>query len=283
MGWPEYQKFADVVRVVNRRSNGYTGKMENNPTATRGKLFGLWSVLVTCLFLLLSTSRVEAATVSWDGGGGDGNWTTGANWSNDLIPGADDDVTVDANVTVNLTGAATVNSLSLGNEGGTSAAILHFGYDAVGIGALVIDEGDAVIHSGATMRHSGASGGSMVGRLSLEVGGNLTVNGTISGAARGYAGGAVLGAGFGPGGGLAGGSAGGGASFASTGGAGSGVNNSRNVFYDSAADPDELGSGGGGGNCGGSGVGGAGGGAVKVVVTGTIDIDGSVSVAGGNG
>ena len=36
-----------------------------------------------------------AAAVSWDGGGGDSLWTNPLNWSDDNIPGLDDDVTID--------------------------------------------------------------------------------------------------------------------------------------------------------------------------------------------
>lgn len=36
------------------------------------------------------------AAVSWDGGGGDLLWGNPLNWSGDQLPGADDDVTVDA-------------------------------------------------------------------------------------------------------------------------------------------------------------------------------------------
>src|SRR5215211_743884 len=41
---------------------------------------------VTSAWILASTS--DAAT--WDGGGGDGNWTTGANWAGDIAPIAGD-------------------------------------------------------------------------------------------------------------------------------------------------------------------------------------------------
>ncbi|MCA9120590.1 MAG: hypothetical protein KDB11_10425, partial [Planctomycetales bacterium] len=47
------------------------------------------------LFEQFEDRRVLAA-VSWDGGGGDLLWGNPLNWSGDQLPGADDDVTVDA-------------------------------------------------------------------------------------------------------------------------------------------------------------------------------------------
>ncbi len=41
--------------------------------------------------------RTLLAAVTWDGGGNDFNWTTAANWSDDTVPDADDNVTIDFN------------------------------------------------------------------------------------------------------------------------------------------------------------------------------------------
>lgn len=40
-------------------------------------------------------ARVVLAAVSWDGGGGNNLWSNPLNWSNDLLPGNADDVTID--------------------------------------------------------------------------------------------------------------------------------------------------------------------------------------------
>ncbi len=58
--------------------------------------------------MFLSPS-VYAASVSWDGGGDGAFWTDPANWSNDAIPGAADDVTIDANATIYFPGSAIKN------------------------------------------------------------------------------------------------------------------------------------------------------------------------------
>lgn len=52
----------------------------------------------------MSCSSLHAAVVTWDGGGGDTNWTTGANWDSGSVPSAND--------TVNITDGTTVTSLT---------------------------------------------------------------------------------------------------------------------------------------------------------------------------
>ncbi len=44
--------------------------------------------------LLLQILHLQAATVSWDGGGNDDSWHTPANWSADALPGPADDVVI---------------------------------------------------------------------------------------------------------------------------------------------------------------------------------------------
>src|SRR5687767_8464251 len=57
--------------------------------------------------------RLLLAGVSWDGGGGDGQWINPLNWSTDALPGPADDVTV-AGANVTLAGSAqAVNSFNV--------------------------------------------------------------------------------------------------------------------------------------------------------------------------
>jgi hypothetical protein len=44
------------------------------------------------LLLVLLSANVFGATKTWDGGGADANWTTAANWSDDVAPAAGDDL-----------------------------------------------------------------------------------------------------------------------------------------------------------------------------------------------
>jgi len=52
-------------------------------------------------------SRLLLSLVTWDGDAGDGLWNTAANWSTDVVPGANDDVTIDVagDVTITFSGA----------------------------------------------------------------------------------------------------------------------------------------------------------------------------------
>lgn len=60
--------------------------------ALKAMLFALISL---SLAALLQTQISHAATVTWDGGGADNNWSTDENWSGDSAPGSSDDVVFD--------------------------------------------------------------------------------------------------------------------------------------------------------------------------------------------
>src|SRR5262245_2995199 len=69
-------------------------------------------------FELLERRELLAA-ISWDGGGGDLLWSNPLNWINNQLPGAADDVTINAtgNVTVlHEDGATLVKSLTLSDS-----------------------------------------------------------------------------------------------------------------------------------------------------------------------
>ncbi len=72
----------------------------------------LWLAALTAA-LALGTAA-HAAVITWDGGGGNLNWLTAANWSGDVLPGPGDDVVIDAagSVTITLAGNASINSLT---------------------------------------------------------------------------------------------------------------------------------------------------------------------------
>ncbi len=70
------------------------------------QIFYLSLLFVACIAI---SPSVHAAAVSWDGGGDGAFWTDPENWSNDAVPGAADDVTVDSNVTVRFPGSAIRN------------------------------------------------------------------------------------------------------------------------------------------------------------------------------
>ena len=65
-----------------------------------------------CLFLL--GGNALAATITWDGGGGNNSWHDPANWSGDVVPGSADDVVISvANANVTITNTTEVSGLTL--------------------------------------------------------------------------------------------------------------------------------------------------------------------------
>lgn len=106
------------------------------------------------------------AAVYWDGGAGNGLWNTGTNWSNDAVPTAADDVTIDfaGNYTVTLTGAAaSVNSLTVGAPSGTQTLAVSTGLTIASASSFA-----------ANTVYNQATGGALSGA------GNVTFNGQLN-------------------------------------------------------------------------------------------------------
>jgi len=117
---------------------------------------------------LLEDRRVLAA-ISWDGGGGDLLWSNSLNWSNNQLPGADDDVTINAagNVTIAHTaGTTSIRSLTLSDSltvnGGTlsvsdgltvangnTLTVSGGGVSFEALGAAAIDGVSLIVNSGS--------------------------------------------------------------------------------------------------------------------------------------
>ncbi len=120
--------------------------------------------------------RMLLAAVFWDGGAADGLWNSPNNWSNNAVPTAADDVTIDlaGTYTVTLSGtAASVNSLNLGAASGTQTLAINVD--------LTLASASAVAANGVVqLNDQGSLGGA----------GNLTVNGSIV-----WTGGAMIGSG----------------------------------------------------------------------------------------
>jgi hypothetical protein len=67
--------------------------------------------LLTTLAWIMSAAFAGAATVTWDGGGGNLHWTNALNWSGNVLPGPGDDVVIGPGVeTVSFSGATTTVS-----------------------------------------------------------------------------------------------------------------------------------------------------------------------------
>lgn len=144
--------------------------------------------------------------------------------------------------------------------------------------------GTTTIASGITITAGGSytTNSNGVG-IYLKLAGNVTIPGTttITANGKGYAGGVYPASGSGPGGGTYTGGNGGGGGYGGAGGDGSGAG-TGGVANGSSSAPVDLGSGGGAGNS--SGRNGAnGGGAVKLLTTGTLTINGSITATGDSG
>ncbi len=235
-----------------------------------------------CLYGIIAfliPGKVSATTCTWVGGT-DSNWETIANWSgcDGSLPGDDDDVLINSNVTVNINSSTTVNSLTLGD--GTTTPTLNFNYNAIESGDLILDEGNLVINTNAQITHTSASGTTIVGTVSITLQtGSVTIDGKINVNTKGYAGGTCTTcAGIGPGAGGGGsiGNGGGGASYGGLGSKGNGT--SAGVRYGNLSTY-QLGSGGGGGYS--DVTGGTGGGAVKLTINNTLTVNGSIESNGG--
>jgi len=141
----------------------------------------LAGAIIPAFFLSPMIRKLAAATCTWSGG--NGTWETAANWSNcgGGVPGAADDAVINSNVTVSINASTTVNSLTLGNSGGTTTPTLNFNYDSITNGALIIDDGDLTVYSGAIVTHTDANNATIVGTMNINVAtGNASISGSIN-------------------------------------------------------------------------------------------------------
>jgi len=97
-------------------TDGSANRLYNSPSGILKKL------LLTGFFLLLVMPKLLfGQAISWTGDGDGVSWNNAANWSENRVPGAEDDVliTLNGTYTVEQTGNVTVNSIILGAEEGT--------------------------------------------------------------------------------------------------------------------------------------------------------------------
>ncbi|MFA5392762.1 MAG: hypothetical protein WC306_03760, partial [Candidatus Paceibacterota bacterium] len=211
--------------------------------------------------------------ITWDGSASS-DWFTAANWDLNRTPVEADDVVIDLTSTIDLPFQTQIHSLTIGNALGTTSPTLNFTYDAITSGALAIIGGNLTVNTGAIITHS-AGTTAVVGTIYIDVqGGDATIAGSINVNYKGYQYSEGPGAGedavyYGAGGGSYGGEG------------GDGTMNLAGSVYGSLTQPNQLGSG--GGNGAGPGYyGGFGGGAVKLIVSGTTTISGSITANGQN-
>jgi autotransporter-associated beta strand protein len=162
------------------------------------------SRLLALAAVILPAASLSAAT--WDGGGGDGNWSTGTNWSANLVPTGAEAAAINVSVTVNHTSASAFTTSGLLTIGGAAAVTtvvnvgpgsgtLQFGGDgfanaarigdAAGNGTLNISGGKVQVGTGlagndasinlATFSGTGTTGSINVSGGELQVGRRILI------------------------------------------------------------------------------------------------------------
>jgi len=169
--------------------------------------------------------RAISPSITWDGGGGDNNWYTAANWSGDFLPFAQTPVTISSGgITITASeGSPPVNvaSLNLNQTGGNlvinastitvtgtfissasaincwliTAASMSVTGGTISASSITVTT-DLTVKSGATLMHSTSSVSGLAvsaGKLDILSGGEIDLTG------KGYAGGVSIVTGAGPG------------------------------------------------------------------------------------
>ncbi|MDY6950658.1 MAG: choice-of-anchor X domain-containing protein [Thermodesulfobacteriota bacterium] len=218
---------------------------------------------------------IAPGEIGWDNGGQDTNWSTPENWYPDGVPGPGDNVVVFDNngsiciVDIPVSGLASF-TLDASYKG---AVILNHDFEAA---ELSVDSG-AILCKGDPTVINAASGGT----IGTPHGAGIIItatNVTVASEAKIHADGQGFPQGQGPEPGYTGHESAGGAGHGGSGG--HGVNSGGGSTYGSVSEPTALGSGGVvsyGGH-----VAGPGGGAIKLDVSDTLTIHGTVSANGGN-
>src|SRR6185436_11925974 len=79
----------------------------------RKRICGRRKAIIILCFLCLTINAAISQIKKWDGGAGDGQWSSASNWSDDILPASGDSVVLDNSM---LTGNYNV-LLPTGNSG----------------------------------------------------------------------------------------------------------------------------------------------------------------------
>jgi len=155
----------------------------------------LWFIAITLilpLFVpLFLSQQAQAATVTWDGGGADTNWSTCANWSSDTCPTSTDDVVFSGSGTSTLSVGTSIRSLDMNGYTGT---LTHNGAVSLNIGDATAGAGNIALRLGSGMTYTlGSVSTSALNFLStsatqqtITTGGKVTGNVTLQGNGSSY-------------------------------------------------------------------------------------------------
>lgn len=101
-------------------------------------------------------------TYEWTGAGTDTNWTTAANWSSGVVPGADSEVTVSLNAnddakTITLTEGAVAGSLTITGPASGAATLAINGTGALTVSGQMATSGNVTVTQSADITVNGAA------------------------------------------------------------------------------------------------------------------------------
>src|SRR3989338_2444717 len=102
--------------------------------------------------LLFGASKTLAATIHWDGGGADTNWSTAVNWSTDTVPGSGDVALFNASSTTNTLIDSDIQVLGISVESGYLGTITQTLNSSVTIGTngFALNGGTLTVEAGKT-------------------------------------------------------------------------------------------------------------------------------------
>ncbi|MCC6359294.1 MAG: immunoglobulin domain-containing protein [Phycisphaerales bacterium] len=140
--------------------------------------------------LIALCAPAGAATITWTGGAGDGQWGSAANWDLARVPQAGDDVVIAqaGAFTVTCTTAVTVNSIALGGASGAPSLRITTGLTLSGpadsvigtTGTLTLDSGVTIGGAGRIVNQGYVGAGIATISLDFENAGYLRVTGNLA-------------------------------------------------------------------------------------------------------
>lgn len=142
--------------------------------------------LVLAVVAIINAPSASAATVVWDGGGGDNDMTTGANWVGDSAPSEGDDLefpVTAAKQTINndFTAGTAFNTMYVSGSGSTSA--YSFSGNAIEITESVYDFTPSTVGGSLTLgldiALNEAAIGMTAGSVRINITGDLSGSGSI--------------------------------------------------------------------------------------------------------
>lgn len=91
-------------------------------------------ILLGIFLFVFSSQFTHAATIGWDGGGSDDNWSTANNWNTNSVPGSNDDVKVTSTSdNIDIDTDVEVKSIEVGGLGGYNGTITATSSKDIGI------------------------------------------------------------------------------------------------------------------------------------------------------